>query len=107
MAPLRTTSTSALCLSGFLALDIHHLSDSTFGFGSEIPSNFVFWLSFLDVSPILCRPFPCDHLRSIKTAQKASMEQIADLYAMEQTAEATASTSRTTGTRNANGGLFA
>ena len=29
MAPLRTTSTSALCLSGLLALDIIHPSDST------------------------------------------------------------------------------
>ena len=35
------------------------------------------------------------------------MEQIADLYAMEHTAEATASTSRNTGSRNANGGIFA
>ena len=35
------------------------------------------------------------------------MEQIADLYAMEPTAKATASTSRNTGSRNANGGLFA
>ena len=56
MAPLRTTSTSALCLSGFLALDIINPSDSTFGFGSEIPPIFIFWLQFLDVSLILCRP---------------------------------------------------
>ena len=35
------------------------------------------------------------------------MEQIADLYAIEHTAEATASTSRKTGSRNANGGIFA
>ena len=35
------------------------------------------------------------------------MEQIADLYAMEHTAEATASTSRNTGSRNANGEIFA
>ena len=34
------------------------------------------------------------------------MEQIADLYAMENTAEVTASTSRNTGSRNANGGIF-
>ena len=34
------------------------------------------------------------------------MEQIADLYAMENTVEATASTSRNTGSRNANGGVF-
>ena len=34
------------------------------------------------------------------------MEQIADLYAMENTVEATASTSRNTGSRNANGGIF-
>ena len=35
------------------------------------------------------------------------MEQIADLYAMENTAEATASMSRNTGSRNANGRIFA
>ena len=35
------------------------------------------------------------------------MEQIADLHAMENTAKATASTSRNTGSRNANGGIFA
>ena len=34
------------------------------------------------------------------------MEQIADLYAMEQTTGATASTSRNTGSRNSNGGIF-
>ena len=34
------------------------------------------------------------------------MEQIADLYAMENTVKATASTSRNTGSRNANGGIF-
>ena len=35
------------------------------------------------------------------------MEQIADLYAMENTIEAIASTSRNTGSRNADGGIFA
>ena len=35
------------------------------------------------------------------------MEQIADLYAMENTAEATASMSRNAGSRNANGEIFA
>ena len=35
------------------------------------------------------------------------MEQIADLYTMDNTAEATASTSRNTGSRNANRGPFA
>ena len=34
------------------------------------------------------------------------MEQITNLYAMEHTAKATASTSRNTGSRNANGGIF-
>ena len=34
------------------------------------------------------------------------MEQIADLYAMENTAEATASMASNTGSRNANGGVF-
>ena len=45
-APQRTTSTSALCLSGFLALDTIHPSDSTFAFGSEISYTFIFWLIF-------------------------------------------------------------
>ena len=35
------------------------------------------------------------------------MEQIADLYALENIAKATASTSRNVGNRNANGELFA
>ena len=35
------------------------------------------------------------------------MEQIADLYAMENTAKATVSMARNTGSRNANGGIFA
>ena len=35
------------------------------------------------------------------------MEQIANLYAMENTVKATASTSGNTGSRNANGGIFA
>ena len=35
------------------------------------------------------------------------MEQIADLYAMKNTVKATASMSRNTGSRNANGGIFA
>ena len=44
---------------------------------------------------------------SITNARKASMEQTADLYAMENTIEATASTSRNTGSRNSNEELFA
>ena len=75
-APLRTTSTSALCLSGFLALDTIHPSDSTFGFGSEIPSNFIFWLSFLDVSPILCRPFLCDQPFQSQTHGKPAWSRL-------------------------------
>ena len=44
---------------------------------------------------------------SIQTTRIASMEQIADLYAIENTAEATASTTRTTGSRNSNVGILA
>ena len=68
--------------------------------------TFIFWLYFFDDNHILYRPFLCDHLLSITKTWKASMEQIANLYAMENTAEATASTSRNTGSRNSNGGLF-
>ena len=35
------------------------------------------------------------------------MEQISDLYAMENTAKATASTAKNTASRNANGGILA
>ena len=83
------------------------LSDSAFGFGSEISYTFILWLYFVDDNHILCRPFLCDQLFPITKARKASMEQIADLYAMDNTVKATASTSRNTGSRNANGGLFA
>ena len=84
-------------------MEILTLSDSAFGFGSEKSPTFIFWLYFVDNNYILCRPFLCDHLFSITKTLKASMEQIADLYTMENTAEATASTSRNTGNRNANG----
>ena len=43
----------------------------------------------------------------IQNTQIASMEQIADLYALDNTAEATASTTRTIGSRNSYVGLFA
>ena len=59
---MRTTSTSALCLSGFLALDTIHPSDSTFGFGSKISYTFIFWFYFFDDNHILCRPFLCHQL---------------------------------------------
>ena len=74
--------------------------------GSEISPNFIFWLYFSDDSSILCRPFHCDQFSSITKTRKASMEQIADLYTMENTTKATASTSRNTGSRNENGELF-
>ena len=88
-------------------MDILTLSDSTFGFGSEISPTFILWLHLVDDNYILCHPFLRDNLFSITKTHKASMEQIADLYTMENTAEATASTSRNTGSRNANGGTFA
>ena len=83
------------------------LSDSTFGFGSEISYTFIFWLYFLDDNHIMSHSPPCNLLHSITKAHKASMEQIADLYALDNTIEATVSTSRNTGSSNANGGLFA
>ena len=73
---MRTTSTSALCLSGFLALDTFQPSDSTFGFGSKTPPNFVFWLQFLDVSLILCRPSLCDQPFQSQTHGKPAWSRL-------------------------------
>ena len=88
-------------------MEILTLLDSTFGFGRKKSLTFISGFNFFDDNHILYRPFLCDQLFPITKAHKASMEQIADLYAMENTVEATASTSRNTGSRNANGGLFA
>ena len=57
-------------------MDTIHPSDSTFGFGSKIPSIFIFWLQFLDVSLILCRPSLCDQPFQSQTHGKPAWSRL-------------------------------
>ena len=82
-------------------------SDSTFGFESKKIHFFHFLVAILLQQFYTVLPIPLRLAISIQKTRIASMEQIADLYALEHTAEASASTSRTTGSRNFNVGLFA